>query len=94
MGVLVVGSRRIGEQRRLVPKAWLLEKNGRGLRLTPAGETLHFEKFFGELAATVQSLRAASVRKTALVLSCGPSDAKAVIPGRQLLADSVSTWSR
>ncbi len=53
----------------------LFEKNGRGLRLTPAGETLNLtlSRFFGELAATVQSLRATSAGKTALVLSCEPS---------------------
>ncbi len=53
----------------------LFEKNGRGLRLTPAGETLNLtlSRFFGELAVTVQSLRAASDEKTALVLSCEPS---------------------
>ena len=53
----------------------LFEKSGRGLRLTPAGETLNFtlSRFFGELTSTVQSLRATSVGKTALVLSCEPS---------------------
>ena len=53
----------------------LFEKNGRGLRLTPAGETLNLtlSRFFGELAATVQSLRATKAGKTALVLSCEPS---------------------
>jgi len=53
----------------------LFEKSGRGLRLTPAGETLNLTlgRFFGELAATVQSLRVASAEKTALVLSCEPS---------------------
>jgi DNA-binding transcriptional LysR family regulator len=53
----------------------LFEKNGRGLRLTPAGETLNLTlgRFFGELAATVQSLRASGSDKTALVLSCEPS---------------------
>jgi DNA-binding transcriptional LysR family regulator len=53
----------------------LFEKNGRGLRLTPAGETLNLtlSRFFGELAATVQSLRVISAWKTALVLSCEPS---------------------
>jgi DNA-binding transcriptional LysR family regulator len=53
----------------------LFEKNGRGLRLTPAGETLNLtlSRFFGELAATVQSLRTTSAGKTALVLSCEPS---------------------
>jgi DNA-binding transcriptional LysR family regulator len=53
----------------------LFEKNGRGLRLTPAGETLNLTlgRFFGELAATVQSLRASRSEKTALVLSCEPS---------------------
>ena len=53
----------------------LFEKNGRGLRLTPAGETLNLTlgRFFGELAATVQSLRATNAGKTALVLSCEPT---------------------
>ncbi|KQY90737.1 LysR family transcriptional regulator [Pelomonas sp. Root1444] len=53
----------------------LFERNGRGLRLTPAGETLNLTlgRFFGELAATVQSLRATNTGKTALVLSCEPS---------------------
>ncbi|WP_338480469.1 LysR family transcriptional regulator [Pseudomonas trivialis] len=53
----------------------LFERSGRGLRLTPAGETLNLTlgRFFGELSATVQSLRATSVEKTALVLSCEPS---------------------
>jgi DNA-binding transcriptional LysR family regulator len=53
----------------------LFEKNGRGLRLTPAGETLNLTlgRFFGELSATVQSLRAASTGKSALVLSCEPT---------------------
>ncbi len=53
----------------------LFERNGRGLRLTPAGETLNLtlSRFFGELTTTVQSLRATSIEKTALVLSCEPS---------------------
>lgn len=53
----------------------LFEKSGRGLRLTPAGETLNLTlgRFFGELAATVQSLRAANAEQSALVLSCEPS---------------------
>ncbi len=53
----------------------LFEKNGRGLRLTPAGETLNLTlgRFFGELAATVQSLRATQAERNALVLSCEPS---------------------
>jgi DNA-binding transcriptional LysR family regulator len=53
----------------------LFEKSGRGLRLTPAGETLNLTlgRFFGELAATVQSLRASHAAKTSLVLSCEPS---------------------
>src|SRR6185295_3707649 len=60
----------------------LFERNGRGLRLTPAGETLNLtlSRFFGELTATVQSLRASSARKTALVLSCEPS-----VAGRWLI---------
>ena len=53
----------------------LFEKHGRGLRLTPAGETLNLTlgRFFGELSATVQSLRATRAEKSALVLSCEPS---------------------
>jgi DNA-binding transcriptional LysR family regulator len=54
----------------------LFEKNGRGLRLTSAGETLNLTlgRFFGELAATVQNLRDTGAgKKTALVLSCEPS---------------------
>lgn len=53
----------------------LFEKSGRGLRLTPAGETLNLTvgRFFTELASTVQSLRAADARQNALVLSCEPS---------------------
>jgi DNA-binding transcriptional LysR family regulator len=53
----------------------LFEKDGRGLRLTPAGDTLQLtvSRFFGELAVTVQSLRATHAAKTALVLSCEPS---------------------
>ncbi|HSV46579.1 MAG TPA: LysR family transcriptional regulator, partial [Ramlibacter sp.] len=53
----------------------LFQKSGRGLRLTPAGETLNLTlgRFFGELASTVQSLRATRAAKSALVLSCEPS---------------------
>jgi len=53
----------------------LFEKSGRGLRLTLAGETLNrtVSRFFGELATTVQSLRAASAEQSTLVLSCEPS---------------------
>jgi DNA-binding transcriptional LysR family regulator len=53
----------------------LFEKNGRGLRLTSAGQTLHLTlgRLFGELAATVESLRAANGRQSTLVLSCEPS---------------------
>ncbi|KQX21406.1 LysR family transcriptional regulator [Variovorax sp. Root434] len=53
----------------------LFEKSGRGLRLTPAGETLNLTlgRFFGELATTVQSLRATKAGKSSLVLSCEPS---------------------
>lgn len=53
----------------------LFEKSGRGLRLTPAGETLNLTlgRFFGELEATVQSLRAMHSEQSALVLSCEPS---------------------
>lgn len=53
----------------------LFEKSGRGLRLTPAGETLNLTlgRFFGELEATVQSLRAAHGEQSTLVLSCEPS---------------------
>ena len=53
----------------------LFEKSGRGLRLTSAGQTLNLTlgRFFGELAATVQSLRGANARQSTLVLSCEPS---------------------
>lgn len=53
----------------------LFEKSGRGLRLTSAGQTLNLTlgRFFGELAATVESLRAANARQSTLVLSCEPS---------------------
>nr|WP_199068513.1 LysR family transcriptional regulator [Chromobacterium sp. ASV5] len=53
----------------------LFERLGRGLRLTPAGETLNLTlgRFFGELEATVQSLRAAHGEQSTLVLSCEPS---------------------
>jgi len=53
----------------------LFEKCGRGLRLTPAGETLNLTlgRFFGELEATVQSLRSTHDKQSALVLSCEPS---------------------
>ena len=53
----------------------LFEKSGRGLRLTSAGQTLNLTlgRFFVELAATVDSLRAANTRQSTLVLSCEPS---------------------
>lgn len=53
----------------------LFEKDVRGLRLTPAGEMLNptLGRFFGELTATVQSLRATTVARTTLVISCEPS---------------------
>lgn len=53
----------------------LFEKSGRGLRLTHAGETLNLTlgRFFGELAATVHSLRSAHAEQNTLVLSCEPS---------------------
>ena len=53
----------------------LFEKSGRGLRLTSAGQTLNLTlgRFYGELAATVQSLRTANARQSTLVLSCEPS---------------------
>jgi DNA-binding transcriptional LysR family regulator len=53
----------------------LFEKYGRGLRLTPAGETLNLTlgRFFGELEATVQSLRSIHEKQSALVLSCEPT---------------------
>jgi len=53
----------------------LFEKSGRGLRLTPAGETLNLtlSRLFGELTATVRSLRATNAGKSSLVLSCEPS---------------------
>lgn len=53
----------------------LFEKSGRGLQLTPAGQTLNLtiSRFFGELSATVQSLRTQSTEQSALVLSCESS---------------------
>jgi DNA-binding transcriptional LysR family regulator len=53
----------------------LFEKNGRGLRLTSAGETLNLTlgRFFGELATTVQNLRASNGEQQTIVLSCEPS---------------------
>ena len=53
----------------------LFEKSGRGLRLTSAGQMLNLTlgRFFGELAATVESLRSANAGQSALVLSCEPS---------------------
>lgn len=53
----------------------LFEKSGRGLRLTPAGETLNLtlSRFFSELAATLESLRASNALQSTLVLSCEPS---------------------
>lgn len=53
----------------------LFEKCGRGLRLTHAGATLNLTlgRFFGELEATVQSLRSSHHEQSALVLSCEPS---------------------
>ena len=53
----------------------LFEKSGRGLRLTSAGQTLNLTlgRFFGELTATVESLRTANARQSTLVLSCEPS---------------------
>ncbi len=53
----------------------LFEKSGRGLRLTSAGQTLNLTlgRFFGELAATVEGLRASNARQNILVLSCEPS---------------------
>jgi DNA-binding transcriptional LysR family regulator len=53
----------------------LFDKSGRGLRLTPAGQTLNLTlgRFFSELAATVESLRAVNSQQNTLVLSCEPS---------------------
>jgi len=53
----------------------LFERDGRGLRLTSAGETLQITlgRFFVELAATVEHLRAADSEQKTLVLSCEPS---------------------
>ena len=53
----------------------LFERSGRGLRLTPAGDTLYLtlSRFFAELGATVESLRGADARQNAVVLSCEPS---------------------
>jgi len=53
----------------------LFEKDGRGLRLTAAGETLHLTvgRCFRELGATIESLRATNEESSTLVLSCEPS---------------------
>lgn len=53
----------------------IFEKNGRGLRLTPAGETLNLTvgRFLMELEATVRNLRHATSQQDALVLSCESS---------------------
>lgn len=53
----------------------LFERSGRGLRLTAAGEKLNLtlSRFFGELAETVESLRASQAQQGTLVLSCEPS---------------------
>lgn len=53
----------------------LFEKNGRGIRLTAAGETLQLTvgSFFRELTATIEGLRATHKQSSALVLSCEPS---------------------
>lgn len=53
----------------------LFEKRGRGLRLTPAGETLNLTlaRCFDELAATVERLRAVNDQQDTFVLSCEPS---------------------
>jgi DNA-binding transcriptional LysR family regulator len=53
----------------------LFEKDGRGLRLTATGETLHLTvgRCFRELGTTIESLRATSAESNALVLSCEPS---------------------
>ena len=53
----------------------LFERSGRGLRLTPAGETLQVTlgRFFTELAITVERLRATNAKPNALILSCEPS---------------------
>ncbi len=53
----------------------LFAKDGRGLRLTSAGEKLNLTlgRFFGELEATIRNLRAADAQQDALVLSCEAS---------------------
>ena len=53
----------------------LFGKSGRGLELTPSGETLQVTlgRFFTELSATVEHLRATGAGANALVLSCEPS---------------------
>lgn len=53
----------------------LFERDGRGLKLTPAGQTLHLtvSRFISELGSTVENLRAASSEQSTLVLSCEPS---------------------
>lgn len=53
----------------------LFDREGRGLKLTPAGETLYLtvNRFLQELETTVKGLRAANETENALVLSCEPS---------------------
>ena len=53
----------------------VFERSGRGLHLTPAGETLFLSvnRFLDDLQSTVHRLRIAGDRNTSLVLSCEPS---------------------
>lgn len=53
----------------------LFDRDGRGIRLTAAGEMLHLTvgRCFGEIAATVEGLRATHQPSNTLVLSCEPS---------------------
>lgn len=53
----------------------LFEKDGRGLRLTAAGETLHLTvgRCFRELGTAIETLRTTNEASNTLVLSCEPS---------------------
>lgn len=53
----------------------LLERDGRGIRPTAAGQALHqtVGRCFGEIAATIEGLRATQRQSGTLVVSCEPS---------------------
>lgn len=53
----------------------LLERDGRGIRTTAAGQALHqtVGRCFGEIAATIEGLRATQRQSGTLVVSCEPS---------------------